>query len=151
MTTHSAVAAVKQSGLELVPKSRSRGKRASLRDFAKFDFKPWTRDEGMGPTELIPKDQQLADCGVACRMAYAIMLMPRDELIAMHGKADHNDVDKMMGGMMASAEWMKGVVRMLDLAYVRMLASASAHNVKGGKFPGVHDLRKTKRAARRAR
>jgi hypothetical protein len=146
----SAVSSVVSSGFELVPKRKSRGKLATERDFAKVDFKPWTRDKGMGPTELIPKDQQLADCGVACRIAYAIMLMPRDELIATHGKADHKIVDKMMGSIKENAEWLKGVVRMLDLAYLRVLASASAYNQAGGKFPGVHDMRRKDRKPRRA-
>ena len=148
--TNADKASVVQSGFELVPKRKARGKIATERDFAKADWEPWKRADGMGPTELIPKDASLERCGVACRLAYAIMLMPRDELIAMHGKAEHKVINAMMGNLDETAEWLKGLVAMLDGAYARVLASACAYNVKGGKFPGVHDMRKTKRVPRRA-
>jgi hypothetical protein len=150
MTKHSAVLAVKRSGFELVPKRKTRGKLATERDFAKIDWKPWKPAKHVKRGELIPSNAVLTSCGPACRMAYAIMLMPRDELIAMHGRADHRDVDKMMGAMTFAAEGLKATIAMLENAYLRVLASASAHNVKGGKFPGVHDMRRKDRKPRRA-
>jgi hypothetical protein len=78
------------------------------------------------------------------------MLMPRYELIAMHGNVDHGHVDKMMGAMIFAAESLKGTVAMLETAYLRVLASASAYNQAGGKFPGVHDMRRKDCKPRRA-
>ncbi len=154
MTKHSAVAAVKKSGFKLVPTKESgkgKGKLATERDYAKIDWKPWKREKGMRKGELLPNAGSFERCYVPARIAYATNLMDRKDLIDMHGKADHGHVDKVMGSLFETSEWLKGVVRMIDIAYIRTLASAAAFNQKGGKFPGVHDMRKTKRVARRAR
>lgn len=143
----SAVSSVKQSGFELVPKRKPAGKLATVEDLAKVDFKPWKREKGMKKGELIPSDRQLVDCGVAARLAYAVMLMPRAGLIAMHAKAEHDHVDQMMANISSTAEWLKGVVYMLDTAYLRILASAAAHDKAGGKFKGVDDERRQSKAA----
>ena len=47
-------------------------------------------DEG----ELVPSNAFLISLGLPCRMAYAIMLLTREDLIASHGKLDHAVVDK---------------------------------------------------------
>src|SRR5687768_6008730 len=92
----SLVSEVKRTGLELVRKRKPRGKVATLNDYAKVDFKPWTRDPGMGEGELIPSDETLRSCGVPCRIAYAILLKTRAELIAMHGKVEIEQIDMML-------------------------------------------------------
>jgi hypothetical protein len=135
------------SGFELVPAGRGklrRGKPATLRQFAKIDFKPWKREPGMRKEEFFPSSSMLDDHGVTCRMAYAIMLMSRDELIAMHSKIDHEHVDEMMGNLTETSEFLKEVAHMVEAAYVRVLASASAALVQNRPFKGVTDTRARK-------
>ena len=81
-TRRSEISKVKMSGLELVKVGK--GKTANLAtapDFAKLDFKPWTRAPG---DELFPSDKLISAHGTVCRYAYAIMLRTREQLIAMH-------------------------------------------------------------------
>jgi hypothetical protein len=72
-----------------------------------------------------------------CRLAYGVMLMERDKLIAMHGTTDHSLVDKMMAELFQTAEWLKATAHMVEAAYVRVLASAAAAATQGVKFKGV--------------
>mgnify|MGYP003395750613 FL=1 len=143
----SAVSAVKLSGFELVRKQPRNGKLASERGLAKLDWTPWVAEE---EGRLQPSDTALMNCGVPARFAYATLLKSRAELIAMHAKADHGHVDKLMASWAETAEWLKSLVAMLDAAYLRVMASAAAHNQAGGKFPGVHDMRSKARRPRRA-
>jgi hypothetical protein len=147
MDKRSAVSKVKMSGFDFVPTpAQKRGKLASERDLAKMEWEPWIA-EGEG---LQPSNAALMHCGVPLRFAYGTMLKTKDELIAMHAKIDHGDVDKLMASWMETSEWLKSIVVMLDQAYLRTMASAAAHNAKGGKFPGVHDMRRKKRVHRAA-
>jgi hypothetical protein len=133
----SAMQSVQRCGYDLVPHRKSRGKPATWRDIAKLDFTPLTRTADMKPNELIPADATLQSCGVPARLAYAVMLRTREELIEMHGKLDHDYVDKMCASFAGTAETLKAIVAMLDAAYLRVLASASARIVRKGKFKGV--------------
>ena len=90
----SAVTRVVKSGFDLVPTKKFRGKRATISDYAKVDFKPWKRLPDMDEGELVPSNAFLISLGLPCRMAYAIMLLTREDLIASHGKLDHAVVDK---------------------------------------------------------
>lgn len=150
MKKRSAVSRVKKSGFDLVPtrEAKGKGKLASERDLAKLKWEPWVaEEEGV----LQPSDAAIAGLTVPLRFAYATMLKTKEELIAMHGKAEHDHVDKLMANWAETAEWLKSLVRMLDLAYLRTMAAAAAHNQAGGKFPGVHDMRRKDRKPRRAR
>jgi hypothetical protein len=131
------VSAVKHSGYELVRRGPRKGKLATYRDLAAMDFKAWKRPRGMKPGQLIPSDTDFQRCGVSARLAYAIMLRTRDELIDMHKRVDHAHVDQMMTNIFETTEWLKTVVALLDMAYMRVLASASANLVRKGKFKGV--------------
>jgi hypothetical protein len=135
----SAITRVVKSGLELVPTKKTRGKLATMSDYAKAEFKPWKREPGMGKDELLPSDEALTSFGVSCRIAYAIMLRSREELIASHGKIDHADVDKMMANLSDATERFKELAFMIDQAYHRVLASAAAALKQGVKFKGVDD------------
>jgi len=146
-TSHqSAISRVPRSGLELVPKRKPRGKLATQHDYAKIDWKPWKRNGN----ELIPSNADFERCGVPARMAYAVMTTSRDELIAGHGNVDHKHFDAMMTNFVETSEWLKSVAAMIEHAYLRILASACAYNLKGGKFKGVHDMRRKRRTPRRA-
>jgi hypothetical protein len=142
----SAITRVVKSGLDLVPTKKFRGKRATMSDYAKIDFKPWKREPGMGKDELFPSDEALTHLGVSCRIAYATMLMTREDLIAMHGKLDPAVADQMMANLSDATERLKEIAHMTEVAYARVLASAAAALKQGVKFKGVDD-----RPSRRAR
>jgi hypothetical protein len=125
---------VRHSGFELVAKRPRKGKLATEADIAKLDWKPWKQPRD---GKLIPSDLDFARCGVPARMAFAVMLRTRDDLIGSHSKVEHTIVDKMMANFAETAEWLKSIVAMIDLAYMRVLASAAAYNARGGKFKGV--------------
>jgi hypothetical protein len=80
----SAVSRVVKSGVDLVPTKKSRGKFGTMSDYAKIDFKPWKREPGMKEGGLIPSNELLTRLGVSCRLAYGIMMLTREKLIASH-------------------------------------------------------------------
>lgn len=147
----SAVSRVELSGYDVVPSRKIRGKKATLNDYAKVTFKPWPKPE-LKPGEMLPPhDDYMRECGTIARFAHATMLQSRDELIAMHGKVEHQLMDKMMSDFVETAEELKSMVVMIEGAYQRLLASAAAAHKRGMKFPGVHDMRKKKRTPRKAK
>src|SRR5258705_8929559 len=133
----SAVSNVKKSGLDLVPTRKSRGKPATMRDYAKIDFKPWKRDPGMKDGEMFPSHDVIAEHGVTCRIAYGLMLMTRHKMIDMHSRIDHDKIDEVMANLVATGEFMKATAQMVESAYQRVLASAAAAHTKGIKFKGA--------------
>jgi hypothetical protein len=133
----SAVSRVPKSGFDLVVSKKRRDKSAKLRDFAKIDWKPWRRTAGMRPTELIPSPETTNEIGLGCRVAYGVMLRTRKQLIAMHGNMVHEHVDEMMAHLLGTAEWLKATARMVEMASLRVLASAAAAHIQGIKFKGV--------------
>jgi hypothetical protein len=135
----SAVTHVKKSGFDLVPARKSRGKPATMRDYAKIDFKPWTRDPGMREGEMFPSHEEISNHGVTCRIAYGLMLMTRDKMIDMHSTLDHDMVDEIMGNLAATGEFLKANAQMVEIAYQRVLASASAARIRRRPFKGVND------------
>jgi hypothetical protein len=135
----SAVSSVPKSGFDLVPTRKSRGKAATIEDFAKVVWKPWRRTPGMRPTELMPSSKTIDHIGIGCRLAYSIMLRTRAQLVAMHANLDHEKVDELMGHLAEAEEWLKATARMVEMAYLRVLASAAAAHVQGIKFNGRDD------------
>jgi hypothetical protein len=135
----SAVSKVKKSGFDVVPSRKRRGKPAKLSDFAKIDWKPWRRTSDMRPTELMPSSEQTDNIGIGCRVAYGLMLRTRAQLIAMHGTTDHGHIDQMMAHLCDTAEWLKATAQMVEIAYQRVLASASAARIRRRPFKGVND------------
>jgi hypothetical protein len=137
--TQSAVSQIEKSGLELVPIRKNRGKLATMRDYAKIDFEPWTRRPGMKQGEMIPSHDVISNHGVTCRIAYGLMLLTRDEMIDMHSNLEHDMVDETMARLMDTGEFLKATAQMVETAYVRVLASASAARVRRRPFKGVND------------
>jgi hypothetical protein len=125
----SAVTKAYNSGLELVAKRRLRGRRATFRDFAKVDWKPWSQKK-----IPLPSDETVSRLGLYCRIASQIMTRSKAELIESHKKVDHESMDTLMGGLLDTCEKLKALARLVDAAYVRLLTSASAHFMAGGKF-----------------
>jgi hypothetical protein len=122
----SAVSRVIKSGFDLVPTRKSTGKRASISDYANMDFKPWKREPGMRKNELFPSLELIDRHAVACRAAYASMLMSRDEMIASVRRTDQEQLDTIMAIFAEASEFLKTNAFMVESAYMRMLASAAA-------------------------
>jgi hypothetical protein len=135
----SAITRVVKSGLDLVPKKKFRGKRATMSDYAKVDFKPWKRGPHMKEDELFPSNEKMAELGVTCRMAYGVMLRTREQLIEAHGKLHLAAIEQMMSRLPEAAETLKAIAHMVEIADLRFLASAAAAVKQGVKFKGVDD------------
>jgi hypothetical protein len=141
----SAITKVPKSGLELVRARKRRGKPATLRDLQTIDFKPWAR--APGATKFIPTFEDWNFYGTNCRIAYGMCLKTRDELIAMHGKMEHETTDAMMAGLLETGEALKEIVEMCEGAYARVLASAAAAYKAGVKFRFAADRKPGRRKA----
>lgn len=139
----SAVAGVHKSGLDLVTNRKRQGKLATMRDIAKMDWKPLEKTERPGPGA-----ETMDSLGFYSRLSAAIMTQTKAELMEIHAKLEHKEVDKMLAGILDAAEKLKTLASMAEGAYTRVLASASAHYMAGGKIKGVHDMRKKKRSLR---
>jgi len=63
----------------------------------------------------------------------------------MHSKIEHDVVDKLMTELRATEENLKALAAMAEKAYLRVLASACAHQSKGGSFLIDGKLQRTKR------
>lgn len=141
----SAVTKVEKSGLDLVSSRKRRGKLATMRDIAKMNWEPWEKTERPGPSA-----ETMDYLGFYSRVSAAIMTQTKAELMEVHAKLEHRAVDKMLAGIFDTAEKLKTLASMAEGAYARVLASASAHYLAGGKVKGVHDMRKKKRSLRLA-
>jgi hypothetical protein len=141
----SAISKVQMSGLELVRKRKARQRLATVRDIAKLDWEPWEKAETLGSSA-----KTMDYLGFYCRVSVAIMTRTKAELMKSHSEVEHKGIDKMMAGLMDTAEVFKSLASVAEAAYLRVLASASAHHLSGGKFKGVHDMRKKKRTLRQA-
>ena len=68
------------------------------------------------------------------RIAYAIMLRSKEELVELNGELDHESVDQMMADLAGTAEVLKQITAMVETAYVRVLASASKRQMQRKPF-----------------
>ncbi|MGO8842967.1 MAG: hypothetical protein ACLQF1_18075 [Methyloceanibacter sp.] len=117
MTHVSAISEVERTGYELVKCRKTKGKLATMRDYARVDFKPWKGNED---GKLIPSDETLLNCGVSARMANAVMLQSKEELVGMFDDLPIEVIDEMMVGLVQSAEVLKATIIMLETAYLRI-------------------------------
>jgi hypothetical protein len=74
------------------------------------------------------------------------MLRTKRQLSSMHGEVEHEAVDKVMSSLFEAAEVFKEAAAIIDAAYLRVLSSASARVIAGGKFKGVDEPEKKKAA-----
>jgi hypothetical protein len=118
----SAMASVKRSGLRLV-EGKSKGKPATHEQLSAMEFEPWAgKSEG---TEVLTGENWL-EHRVAVIFAHATMFMSKRDLIEMHRDTDPDHVDQLMATIFETAEWLKGVVAMMEGAQTRLIASACA-------------------------
>lgn len=108
---------------------RHRGK-PTLHSMAKLDFKPWTRTADMKPDELIPRFDVWTHYGVIARLAYAIMLRSREELIGAYRNLEQEAINETMENLDSTIGDLSATIGMLKGAQGRMLAAASAYIVR---------------------
>ena len=77
------------------------------------------------------------------------MLRRANSSLRLHGQLDHAVVDQLMANLSDGAERLKEIAHMVDVAYLRMLASAVAAHKQGVKFKGV-DYKPARRKAAQA-
>jgi hypothetical protein len=116
----------------------SKPKRTAKLNEDKIDWKPWRRNV-TEPTEL--SRETMHHITVGSRWAFSLMQRTRAELIMIHAEViDPDGVDKLMGHLAETQQWLQATEQMVACAYLRVLASAEAAHAKGLKFKGVVDL-----------
>src|SRR5262249_45812893 len=95
----------------------------TLRDYAKVRWEPWQRTPKMHPAELLPRSKQWNDVGITARMAYALMLLSRDQLIESIRDPNNDAVSgQIMERLADVSDKLKGIITMIDAAHARYLA-----------------------------
>jgi hypothetical protein len=79
----------------------------------------------------------MRELGISARFAAAITQRTKKELIDIHQSIDHDQIDQLMGNLFESAEQMKAMANMLDVAYMRLLSLSCANLAAGGEFKGA--------------
>ena len=111
---------------------------AKLNEDVKIDLKPWRRNV-TEPADL--SHETMHHVTVGARWAFCLMQNTRAELIKMHAEViDPDGVDKLMGLLAETQQWLQATEHTVACAYLRVLASAQAAHDKGLKFKGVVDL-----------
>lgn len=119
---HSVVANV-NSGLMLVKKRKSRGKLATLNDYAKTNFEAWKpRKDG----QFFPTANQIDLIFTSGRIAHGLLLKSRDELIEVYNKIDADLGERILADIFQAAETAKALAQMMEAAETRFLVAGSA-------------------------
>jgi hypothetical protein len=117
----SALVGIKRSGLDLVPSKKTpKDKIATHEECAKMKFRAWKKTE----TAMNALGAGWHDRGIAARFAYATMCMSRKGMIEFHAETDHEQVDQLLASFLDTAEFLKHVVRMIEAAQTRLIATA---------------------------
>lgn len=103
---------------------------------ARMEFKPWKKYDY--DLEVFG-GENWHNHGVYVRLAYALKLMSRDEMIEFHRDTDGDQVDLLFANLFDTAEFLKYVAAMAESALGRMMASGCAAIEQGvigdGKRP----------------
>jgi hypothetical protein len=99
-----------------------------VHDYATTDFEPLP---GPGVNDFVPPWDFF---GLNCRIAYGMCLKTRGELMAMHGTTEHESIDAVLAGLLETGEDLKYLVQICEMAYARIVASATAAHKAGIKF-----------------
>jgi hypothetical protein len=110
------------------PKEDEMSKPATMRDYAKVDFKAWKNPEG----KLIPSDKTLARFGIPARLAYATMLRTKDELIDGMGRLPIVALDELLTHLSTAERDLKEIAGMIESAQLRILSALSAAEIAKG-------------------
>jgi hypothetical protein len=134
----SALVGIKRSGLDLVPSTKTpKDKIATQEQCANMKFRALRRSE----KAMNALGAGWHDRGIAARFAYATMLMSRKRMIEFHAETDHEQVDQLLASFMDTAEFPKHVVRMMESAEMRLIATGCAAVDQGVLGDGKQPVR----------
>jgi hypothetical protein len=85
---------------------------------SKLNFEPWAPEPD---NNLIPSPELLKDIGKSARLAHAMLLRSRDELVAMHEKLECAEIDVMISLLDDARKKAGALAAMIDEAYSRVL------------------------------
>jgi hypothetical protein len=134
----SALVGIKRSGLDLVPSTKTPKDELATQDqCAKVKFRAWKKTE----TAMNALGAGWHDRGIAARFAYATMCMSRKQMIELHAETDHEQVDQLLASFLETAEFLKYVVRMMESAQLRLIATGCAAVEQGVLGDGKQPVR----------
>lgn len=97
------------------------------REFAAIKFKAWAP---VGPqNQPIPSSRMMDQVTISSRLAYALMLKSKAELVAMHSGMDPEIHNEMLTGLQETAERLKEMASLVDQAIHRLCVSGTAYTL----------------------
>jgi len=134
----SALVGIKRSGLDLVPSTKTPKDEFATQDqYAKIKFRAWKKTK----TAMNALGAGWHDRGITARFAYATMLMSRKKMVEFHAETDHEQVDQLLASFIDTAEFLKYVVRMMESAQTRLVATGCAAVEQGVLGDGKQPVR----------
>jgi hypothetical protein len=134
----SAVVGIKRSGLDLVPSTKTpKDQLASHEELANTKFRAVRKTE----KAMNALGAGWHDRGIAARFAYGAMCMSRKQMIEFHANVDHEQVDQLLASFLDTAEFLKHVVRMMEAAQARLIATGCAALDQGVLGDGKQPVR----------
>ena len=103
-------------------------KPATQADYAKATFEPWeSLTPPLKPGELFPTGHMVNRFTPIARIAYAMNLKSKDELVAMFAdRKQWKMFDQLFWEMAEAIKYYREIARMVDVAQTRFLIAASA-------------------------
>jgi len=112
-----------------------KGRTATMRDYARVKFEPWTYKSDKDRSVLrIKLPGKLQFCGQSALIAHAIMQKTKDELAKCYdAPGAYKIIDQTLGRIAEASEMLKEIVALLDGAFVRLLVAGSAREIAKNK------------------
>ena len=155
-TLSDRISAIPDSGFKVAQKQKRKQKTklAAARDFLETDWEAWKRGPSIKPGKLIPRRLDWDETGVVARMAYAVMLQSRTELIESIQNTEDETTEELLFRLASEKERLLGIVAMMDAAFTRVqprritssaltFAEHSALNIGAPRAPGVRACKRT--------
>ncbi|MCP4559709.1 MAG: hypothetical protein GY873_20515 [Bosea sp.] len=97
---------------------------ASIEDLAEAEFEPWIEAAGDSP-DSEKLDEQMRACIVTLRIAWRVMHSKKASLVTMFRTIDDELGASMKDDFISSIDWLKGALKLLDAAEVRLLSAGA--------------------------
>lgn len=97
---------------------------ASIEDLAEAEFEPWTEEGGDFPDSEKLAEQMQA-CIVTLRIAWRVMHSKKVDLVTMFRTIGDELGASMKDDFISSIDWLKGALKLLDEAEVRLLSAGA--------------------------
>lgn len=112
---------VVRSGFDLVPHRKVR-RVASAAHYARVTWKPW-KDVG---ESLIPDRETAQVLATNSRIAHAVMLRSKRQLMAGNKQLGEEKLDEVLASLFQTAENFKQLAHLVETAVTRMIAAEAA-------------------------